>query len=72
MMLKKAFDRKRTQRSAKFGSGAVWLGSEPNARLMCRKERDTPRGSPRSFAAQNTLAQDDIKLHHYPKFAKRT
>jgi hypothetical protein len=32
---------------------------------MCRKDRDTSRGSPRSFAAQRTLAQDDIKLHHY-------
>src|SRR5580693_638631 len=34
-------------------------GCEPNALLMCRKERDTSRGSPGSFAAQRTLAQDD-------------
>jgi len=34
-------------------------GSEPNARLLRRKERDASRGSPRSFAAQRTLAQDD-------------
>jgi hypothetical protein len=27
--------------------------------LLCRKERDTSRGSPGSFAAQRTLAQDD-------------
>jgi hypothetical protein len=27
-----------------------------------RKERDATRGSPRSFAAQRTLAQDDIKI----------
>jgi hypothetical protein len=26
---------------------------------LCRKERDTSRGSPRSFAAQKSLAQDD-------------
>jgi hypothetical protein len=26
---------------------------------LCRKERDTPRGSPKSFAVQRTLAQDD-------------
>jgi ArsR family transcriptional regulator, arsenate/arsenite/antimonite-responsive transcriptional repressor len=34
--------------------------------LLRRKVRDTSRGSPRSSPAQNTLAQDDIKLHHYP------
>jgi len=27
--------------------------------LLCGKEHDTSRGSPRSFAAQRTLAQDD-------------
>src|ERR1700691_3551917 len=42
-----------------LGGGTVCEGSEPNARLLCRKERDTTRGSPRSFAAQRTLAQDD-------------
>ncbi len=30
---------------------------------MCRKKRDTSRGSPRSFAAQRTLAQDDNQAH---------
>jgi hypothetical protein len=49
------------------GGGEVWQGSEPDARFMCRKERDTTRGSPRSFAAQKALAQDDIKLHHLPE-----
>jgi PAS domain S-box-containing protein len=34
-------------------------GSEPGARLLGRGERDPSRGSPRSFAAQRTLAQDD-------------
>jgi hypothetical protein len=29
---------------------------------VCRKRRDTSRGSPRSFAAQKALAQDDNKL----------
>jgi deazaflavin-dependent oxidoreductase (nitroreductase family) len=53
------------------GTGAVWQGSEPNARLASRKERDTSRGSPRSFTSQNTLVQDDIKLHHYPNFGRR-
>jgi len=38
---------------------SVRWGSEPNARLLCRKERDTSRGSPRSFTAQRTLVQDD-------------
>jgi murein DD-endopeptidase MepM/ murein hydrolase activator NlpD len=63
--------------------GAVWQGSEPNARLICRQEGDTSpphgaktgagdpdsRSSPRFLAAQRTLAQDDLKLHHYPLFA---
>jgi hypothetical protein len=31
-------------------------GSEPSARLLCRKNRDTSRGSPRSLAAQKRLA----------------
>ncbi len=30
--------------------------------IMCRKERDTSRGSPGSFAAQKTRAQDDKPL----------
>jgi hypothetical protein len=34
-------------------------GSEPNARVLRRKERDASRGSPRSFTAQKTLVQDD-------------
>jgi hypothetical protein len=34
-------------------------GSEPNARLLRREERDASRGSPRSFAAQKALAQND-------------
>jgi hypothetical protein len=42
-----------------MGGGAVWYGSEPNARWLGRKKRDPSRGSPRSFAAQKTLAQDD-------------
>ena len=33
---------------------------------MCRKERDTSRGSPRSFAAQRTLAQDDNQTAPLP------
>jgi 6-phosphogluconolactonase (cycloisomerase 2 family) len=33
---------------------------------MCRKERDTSRGSPRSFAAQGALAQDDIETDPLP------
>src|SRR5580704_14606654 len=37
-------------------------GSEPNARLLRRKERDATRGSPRSFAAQKALAQDDNRV----------
>src|SRR5947208_7198780 len=41
------------------GSGAVWKGSEPNARLLRRKKRDASRGSARSFAAPRTLVQDD-------------
>src|SRR6202167_701535 len=45
-----------------LGGGTVCEGSEPNARLLCRKERDTSRGSPRSFAAHKTRAQDDIKF----------
>ena len=40
-------------------SGASWLGSEPSARVLRREERDASRGSPGSFAAQRTLAQDD-------------
>src|SRR5580658_9980180 len=35
-------------------------GSEPNARLLCREERDTSRGSPGSFVrAKDALSQDD-------------
>jgi tRNA(Ile)-lysidine synthase len=34
-------------------------GSEPNARLLRRENRDAARGSPRSLAAQKTLARDD-------------
>src|SRR5208337_1984469 len=34
-------------------------GGEPSTRLLRRKERDASRGSPGSFAAQSTLAQDD-------------
>ncbi|MFZ0320492.1 MAG: hypothetical protein WAL56_15325, partial [Candidatus Sulfotelmatobacter sp.] len=30
--------------------------------LWCRKKRDTPRESPRSFAAQKALAQDDKQI----------
>jgi hypothetical protein len=37
---------------------------------MCRKERDTTRGSPRSFAAQKALAQDDIKPQHHKSFSR--
>jgi len=37
----------------------VEKGSEPNAPLLCPKERDTPRGSPRSFASQKALTQDE-------------
>jgi len=37
-------------------------GSEPSARLLRRNERDASRGSPGSFAAQRTLAQDDNEL----------
>jgi len=39
--------------------GPALQGSEPNARLLRRTERDASRGSPGSFAAQRTLAQDD-------------
>jgi TonB family protein len=49
----------------KFGSGAVWPGSQPNVRFMCHIHSDTSRGSPPSFAAQ-----DDIKPHHYPKYLR--
>jgi hypothetical protein len=48
----------------RFGS-TVWQGSEPNARLTCRKKCDTSRDLHITFAAQRTLAQDDIKLIHY-------
>jgi hypothetical protein len=34
-------------------------GSEPYARLARRKKHDALRGSPRSFAAQKPIAQDD-------------
>jgi uncharacterized protein len=34
-------------------------------------KRDTSRGSPRSFAAQRTLAQDDKALTEMREFAKR-
>jgi hypothetical protein len=40
-------------------TGEACQGSEPNARSICRKVRDTSRGSPRSFTAQKTLVQDD-------------
>ncbi|MGO9088484.1 MAG: (2Fe-2S)-binding protein [Candidatus Sulfotelmatobacter sp.] len=40
-------------------SGPALQGNEPNARLEPRTERDASRGSPGSFAAQRTLAQDD-------------
>jgi hypothetical protein len=36
--------------------------SEPNARLLRRKNRDASRGSPRSFTAQKPLVQDDNAL----------
>ena len=48
--------------SAMKGAGSAVQGSEPNARLLRRNERDASRGSPRSFAAQRTLAQDDNEL----------
>jgi murein DD-endopeptidase MepM/ murein hydrolase activator NlpD len=65
---------------ALFGRGAVWQGSQPNARFMCRQERNTSsphradtgcgdpgwRRSPRTLAGQRTLPQGDIKLCHYP------
>jgi len=44
------------------GGGSALQGSEPNARLLRREERDASRGSPRSFAAQRTLAQDDSEF----------
>jgi len=34
-------------------------GSEPNARLLRRKERDASRGSPGSFGGQKRPPQDD-------------
>src|SRR5271163_4059455 len=34
---------------------------------MRRKERDASRGSPRSFAAQKTLAQDDKQMASFPQ-----
>jgi hypothetical protein len=34
---------------------------------MHRKNRDASRGSPRSFAAQRTLARDDNALVHMTK-----
>src|SRR5208282_5484021 len=54
-----------TQPAAVVGQ-AVLQGSEPDARLLCRKERDTSRGSPRSFARQRTLAQDDNQTDTLP------
>src|SRR5580658_526052 len=41
----------------------VGQGSEPNARLMCRKKRDASRGSPGFVAAQRTLARNDNQTH---------
>ena len=35
---------------------------------MRRKKRDASRGSPRSFAAQQTLAQDDNHIAPLPRF----
>ena len=43
-------------------NGPAQQGSEPSARLLRRNERDASRGSPGSFAAQRTLAQDDNEL----------
>src|SRR5437660_11014049 len=54
-----------------ISSGAVWEGGEPNARLLRRKERDASRGSPRSFAAQRTLAQDDNQTAPLPEFLRQ-
>jgi UDP-glucose 4-epimerase len=42
--------------------------SEPNARVLRRKPRAATRGSPRSFAAQRRLAQDDNQVPRYPVF----
>src|SRR5580698_7113872 len=40
----------------------VRYGSEPSARVLRRKIRDASCGSPRSLAAQRTLARDDNRL----------
>src|ERR1019366_1702299 len=50
-------------------NGRSWVssqGSEPNARLLRRKERDASRGSPRSFTAQRALVQDDKQTDPLP------
>jgi len=48
------------QKAAKaMGARGALDGSEPNAQLLRRQERDASRGSLRSFAAQKRLAQDD-------------
>jgi len=44
----------------------VGQGCEPNARLYCRKKRDSPRGSPRSLATQKRLARDDNQTDPLP------
>src|ERR1700733_676712 len=42
------------------------VGKRAKRAILCRKKRDTSRGSPRSFAAQRTLAQDDNQTAPLP------
>lgn len=57
---------------------SVQAGADPSVCGLPKKDTHTqetgsvPFGSERSFAAQNTLAQDDIKLHHYRQIGLRT
>src|SRR5579871_1549331 len=64
--------RRKEGRRELFAVGQFDREASPSRRLLCRKVRDTPRGSHRFFAVQRTLAQDDNQTDPLPIIFRQT